>query len=418
MNAARAVIAVLALALPAAPQAAGDAPSQAELEVRTPGGRPLVELKPEEVLDAARAGPAGEDTPLPDPATIVAALRRGVDWLLAHQNADGSWGGWHEAGPWDEFWSNIHTHKAWITATTGLAVMSLLEHPDDDRARAAVLRGLDFLAAEPAPQRPSDWDVDNTWGYVYGLDCLATVLLDGRVKDTPREARLRAKGEEFIEKLAAYQTPSGGWGYYDFDSLAQRPSWATSFQTAAGAVALAQARDAGLPVPGRMLERALEALRRCRLPNGAWSYSVDPVPQLALEWIDNPKGSLARIQACNFAFLRAGASDITRTDVLAGLDEFFRHHRFLDVAYQKPIPHEAFYLNSGYFYFFGHFYAARLLDTLEPAERARYAARLAREVVKRQEPDGSLWDYHMNAYGRPYGTAFGTMTLVRTLPER
>jgi len=411
-------LAALALSLPAAAQGLDGAPSQAELESRSAGGRKLSELKPEEVLDAARTGAEGEDTPLPDPATIVAALRRGVNWLLAHQNEDGSWGGWHEAGPWDEFWSNIHTHKAWITATTGLAVMSLLEQPDDERARAAVQRGVDFLLAEPAPQRPSDWDVDNTWGYIYGLDGVASVLLEGRFRDSERDARLRAKAEEYIEKLAAYQTPSGGWGYYDFDSLAKRPSWATSFQTAAAVCALAQARDAGLPVPGRLTARALDALRRCRLPNGAWSYNVDAVPHMGLEWIDNVKGSLSRIQACHFAFLRAGANDVSRDDVLAGLDEFFRHHRFLDVAYQKPVPHEAFYLNSGYFYFFGHFYAARLLDTLEPSDRARYASRLAREVVKRQEADGSLWDYHMNAYGRPYGTAFGTMTLTRTLPER
>jgi hypothetical protein len=407
-----------ALALPAAAQGLDGAPSQAELESRTPGGRRLSDLEPEDVLDAARAGPVGEDTPLPDTQAVVAALGQGLAWLLDHQNLDGSWGGWGEAGPWDEFWSNIHTHKAWITATTGLAVMSLLEHPDDLRARRAVQRGLDYVLGEPAPQRPSDWDVDNTWGYVYGLDMLGTVLLEGRFTGTEREARARAKADEYVEKLAAYQTPAGGWGYYDFDSLAQRPSWATSFQTAAALGALAQARDAGVPVPGRVVTRAMDALRRCRLANGAWSYSVEAVPHLGLEWIDNVKGSLSRIQACHYALLRCGANDVSRADVLAGLDQLFEHHRFLDVAYQKPVPHETYYLNSGYFYFFGHYYAARLLDTLEPAERARYAARLAREVIKRQEADGSMWDYHMNAYGRPYGTAFGTMTLTRTLPER
>ena len=58
-----------------------------------------------------------------------------------------------------------------------------------------------------------------------------------------------------------------------------------------------------------------------------------------------------------------------------------------------------------------------MLDLLDPAERVRYQARLAREVIKTQEPDGSMWDYYMNSYHRPYGTAFGLMTLKRCLPD-
>ncbi len=57
-------------------------------------------------------------------------------------------------------------------------------------------------------------------------------------------------------------------------------------------------------------------------------------------------------------------------------------------------------------------------DVVPPIERARYAARLAREVVKTQEDDGSMWDFYFNTYGPAYGTAFGVMTLTRTLPER
>jgi len=414
-----ALAALLGALLPAAAAQGMDGqPSVAERELQSRDGRPLEDLKPEEVLDAARVGAAGEATPLPDPAAITAALQRGVDWLVAHQNHDGSWGGWQNPGPYDEFWSNINTHKAWIVATTGLAVMSLLEHKDNPAATAAFDKGLQFLVQEPVPKRPSDWDTDNTWGSVYGLDALATVLHDGRIAGKPLEGLVRAKCEAFVEDLGNYQTPSGGWGYYDFESLAKRPSWATSFQTGAALVALVGARDAGIAVPGKVVSRAMDALRRCRLANGAYAYSIDPIPTMGLEWIDNVKGSLSRIQCCNFALLRAGANDVSRQDVLTGLDEFFEDHRFLDVARKKPIPHETYYYNSGYFYFFGHFYAARLLETLQPADRARYAARLAREVVKTLEPDGSMWDYAMNSYGPCYGTAFGTMTLSRTLPER
>src|SRR5262249_46686897 len=160
-----------------------------------------------------------------------------------------------------------------------------------------------------------------------------------------RQDAARTRAATLVDELADYQTPNGGWGYYDFDTLAQRPSWATSFQTAAALSALVAARDAGLDVKGRITSRAMDALRRCRLANGAYSYSIDPIPHLGLEYINNVKGSLSRIQAGNYALLRAGANDVSRDDVLAGLDLLFEHHRFLDVARQKPIPHEAYYFN-------------------------------------------------------------------------
>ncbi len=382
-----------------------------------PAERPfLVDQPPEEILRAARHGPAGEDTPLPEPAGILAAVDRGVAFLLGDQNEDGSWGSWRE--PQHEFWSNPYSHHAWIDATTGLVIMSLLERHEAAGVRAAIERGLKYLLDKPLSKRPSDWDVDNTWGSVYVLDTVTSVLAHEAFATSALREPLRAKAAECVAALGQYQASSGGWGYYDFDTLAARPSWSTSFQTAAAVVGLVAAREQGLEVPDKMLAAATAALLRARLPTGAYSYSIDPIPNMRLEWIDNVKGSLSRIQSCNYALLRLGREEIGRDEILAGLDLFFEHHRFLDVARKKPVPHEAYYLNSGYFYFFGHFYAARLLERLQPGDRARYASRLAREIVKTQEADGSMWDYSFNTYGKPYGTAFGVLTLLRTLPER
>jgi hypothetical protein len=377
----------------------------------------IVDLKPEDVLEAAKHGAgAGEDTPLPTEAVIVQSITRGVEFLIRTQNEDGSWGSWDE--PAHEFWSNPYSHKAWIEATTGLVVMSMLEHPDNEAAMAAADRGVAYILAQPIAKRPSDWDVDNTWGSTYGLDCITTVLKDDRYKEHELVPAMRAKVEAYIADLANYQTPAGGWGYYDFDTLAQRPSFTTSFETAAVVVGLAQARDLGFELPEKMLPAAIKGLQRARLGNGAYDYYIGAVATHNMEWINNVKGSLSRIQAAHYALRLADDSLVTREQILTGLDQFFEHHRFLDVARKKPIPHEAYYLNSGYFYFFGHFYAARLLDTLDEPDRARYRVRLAREVVKTQETDGSMWDYHFNTYGKAYGTSFGIMTLTRTLPER
>jgi hypothetical protein len=69
-------------------------------------------------------------------------------------------------------------------------------------------------------------------------------------------------------------------------------------------------------------------------------------------------------------------------------------------------------LNSGYFYFFGHYYAGQVLALLEPEAVERFYGPLVQSIAKTQSPDGSMIDFFMNDYGRPYGAAYGIGTLL------
>lgn len=389
----------------------GEAPAVEDTPPPSAQPASLLDLTPEEVLGLTQRAPL---EPIPDRQAMRASLGRGVAYLLSSQEPDGSWGSTRE--PADAFWSNIHTHRAWIAATTGLVLTALLEAGDDEAALAAVDRAVDFLTGADDLKRPSDWDTDHTWGFLYSLAGVNAALRHPRYAAEPRHAALLALADRCVEGLAATQSPDGGWGYYDLDGTTRRPSWATSFQTAAALVELIGARAHGVAVDDKLLAAARRALERCRLPSGAYTYSVDAIPSPGrATWINAVQGSLSRIQVCNLALALSGSTLVGSDELKAGLDQFFEHHRFLDVARGKPVPHEAYYYNSGYFYFFGHYYAARVLELLNPAEQVPYRGRLAREIVKCQEADGSMWDYYINTYHRPYGTAFGAMTLVRTL---
>lgn len=357
---------------------------------------------------------SGQASPVePTPPQVRAAMDRAIAFLLSDQNADGSWGSWRNAS--DEFWSNPESHRSWIVATTGLCCMALQEVGSTPRTEAAYDRGVDYLLKNALVKRPSDWDVDNTWGYIYGLQALARAHRHPRYVDTERRDEIRRVGQAVIGLMGKYQTPSGGWGYYDFDAYTLPPSWATSFMTAAGVLALLDAREAGFDVPDKMLTAAVRAVKRCRLPSGAYTYSVEAVPDPRhSEWIDQIKGSLSRIQVCNDALLRAG-QDVTEQTLQEGLGHFFKEHRFLDIARKKPIPHEAYYYNSGYFYFFGHHYAAEVIERLPRERQAAYWPALQREILKTQEADGSMWDYYMNTYHKPYGVAYSLMALGRSI---
>lgn len=348
------------------------------------------------------------------------ATQRGIDqglgFLLSTQNADGSWGGVKNATFTSAF-GNPATYHSWQVGTSSLVVITLMELGKNADAERAIDRGLDYLMANARLVRPADWDVDNVWGLIYNLTALTTALQQPRFREGERSIAIREAATTALNGLIKYQSPRGGWGYYADAESAWRPEWATSFTTAAGLLALVEARNAGLAVEDKVFRAAVRAVEMCRLPTGAYSYDVSPVPRHPrMESIDNVKGSLGRIQACNYALYEAGA-ELPEGALERGLELFFEHHKFLDAARNKPIPHEAYYANAAYFYLFGHYYAAKVLDVLPKAARARFVERLQHEILKCQQKDGSIWDFWIASNTKAFGTAFGVMALARTLPE-
>ena len=85
------------------------------------------------------------------------------------------------------------------------------------------------------------------------------------------------------------------------------------------------------------------------------------------------------------------------------------------MARNKPIPHEAYYANAAYFYLFGHYYAAHSIELLPAERRGKWARQLREPVMKTQQADGSMWDFWIAGTTKASGTAFGVMTLARTL---
>jgi len=366
------------------------------------------------VLCSAVGFAEGEAPPTPE--QVRSAVARGIDFLLSDQNGDGSWGGPQDSittwsGP---TWSNPESHRAWKVATTGLCVAALAEVGTSRATAAATDSGLRYLIDNADVKRPSEWDTMNNWAYIYGLHGLA-VAHGHRYAESPLRARIAQTVPEYLDNLARFQSINGGWGYLEFEvPRTRRPQWATSFTTAAAVVALGETKRQGFEVDQPVIDRAARLIHHCRLPNGGYTYRVRMVPNLHPEYIDQVKGSLSRIQVCQAALLYAG-QDVPLDDRTFGLAHFFRDHKFLEIAMHKPVPHEAYYYNSGYFFMFGHYYAALVIESLPPAERAVWWPKLQHEILKVQQKDGSIWDYDMHRYDKPYGVAFGLMALGRSL---
>lgn len=369
------------------------------------------------VLFAAALSAAAQDSRpavATDSAAVVAAIASGRAYLLREQNEDGSWGGTRNITMTSSF-ANPATYECWKFATTGLVARSLLDTGNDAEGLAAAKRGLENLAKRPNLVRPADWDVDNVWGLIYGLDSVAHALRDPRIAESDLAPLLKSGGQQMVKALLRYQTPSGGWGYYADPESAWRPGWATSFTTSAGVLALLEAKAAGLEVPAKELRAAARIVKAARRPNGAFAYNIEAIPaHPRLESIDQVKGSLGRMQIGNLVLLRSGLEDSEATRIKA-LEEFFEHHKFLDAARNKPIPHEAYYANAAYFYLFGHYYAAEMLGTIGESERARFVEPLRAEILKCRQKDGAFWDFWIANNTKCYGTAFAIMALQMTL---
>jgi hypothetical protein len=267
------------------------------------------------------------------------------------------------------------------------------------------------------PARGSDWDVDYMWPSLYGVVCTVRAMNDPRFTGDTRKA-IEKRGKEFWEILERNQIPDGGWGYYDDPPFTSRPKWATSFATSSVLPALVDAEKFGWITDTKIRKRAVEYVAGCALPNGAYEYDLNPIPRISGgEHINNVKGSLGRIQVCNWALRLSGIPTVTDDRVRDGLKNFFEHHRFLDVARMRPVPHEAYYANAGYFYHFGHYYCALAINLLPEGEREAWHAKLRPHLAKCQYDDGSTGDFLHSRYDILASTAYMAMALDAGLPS-
>jgi hypothetical protein len=341
------------------------------------------------------------------------SIHRGVDYLVSTQQPDGSWGTGLETRGYEVYHMVPGTHDALRVATTALCVMALREagikEPHD--------KGLRYLVEHGEARRDHGALLYNVWAHTYALHALALELQLPPAKQALPVAQIRKAAEWHLDRLGRYEVYLGGWNYYDFDSHTEPPSMeATSFGTAAGLVALYEAKQAGLDVPPKLIGRAFRRLEEMRVPNGAYLYSGE-MRYKPLHPANYIRGSVGRTQACNDALWLMGSKKVGEAEIRDGLEMFFREHDYIDMGRKRQWPHESWYMTAPYYYYFGHYYTARLIERLGPATQKEYGPKLAATIVPHQESDGSWWDYAMWDYHKPYGTAFSVMTLLRCDPD-
>ena len=373
------------------------------------------------LLGAPSLAPGADVSALkpPSPAELEKSMQRGLAFLLRSQNKDGSWGSARKTKD-----LNIHApvpaaHQAFRAAVTAMCIEALIETgaaDQDPPARAALARAQTWLLENlPQVRRADAMTMYNVWTHAYAIQAL--VQMHRRAPDDPalqRKIGDLIRGQ--IDRLRRIESVDGGWGYLDFRVGSQRPATSSiSFVNATVLIAFHEARSIGLEIPADLVKRAVDSTERQHKSDHSYLYGE------YLKWqpmmpVNRPAASLGRSQVCNLALRLWGNTNITDTVLTNWLDRLVARNEWLSFGRKRPIPHESYFQVAGYFYYFGHYYAALCADQLPAAPSRHYKDRLAAILLPLQEKDGSWWDYPLYDYHQPYGTAFALMTLARCRP--
>ena len=371
------------------------------------GAQSLAKLGPLPSIEALKEG------------ELETSIKRGVDYLVSKQNKDGSWGGPTRTKGLNIYAPVPDSHLAFRTGASTLALSGLLDSKD---RRPEVVTAIDKAEAWLFEKLPKLRHLDptttyNVWGHAYGLRAIADLYVY-RTGDETKLSLLKQLAAKQIEMLIKTEDVNGGWGYLDFDNhTAHFSGIPTSFTTATVLLGMKDAQETfGLLIPEREIKRGLVSINKQRTPDWSFVYSYDHRyrPRYG---INRPAGSLGRSQVCMAAMRKFGDERITDRLIEHWLHRLCLREGWFDIGRKRPIPHETHFSISGYFYYYGFYYATECLQMLHDDRQKNYIPHLARHILSKQEKDGSWWDYPLYDYHQPYGTGYALTTLSRLRVE-
>jgi hypothetical protein len=203
-----------------------------------------------------------------------AAVAAGLNWLAAHQRADGSWNFNHVTGKCDATCTYPGTPQLFDCeiGATGLALLAFLgagQTHYEGRYQKQVAAGLDYLIKD-LPAGPAGYGIDLRDGslptgqmYVHAI---ATMALSEAYAMTS-DRRLIEPAQGGVDFIAWSQDPfGGGWRY---QPQAPGDTSVVGWQV----MALTSARVAGLNVPRTTIPGALHFLTSVQAPgDGGYGY--------------------------------------------------------------------------------------------------------------------------------------------------
>lgn len=183
----------------------------------------------------------------------------GLRWLASTQSRLGSW----DAGG---------RYPAAMTALAGIAMLSEGSTPSGGRYAPELRRAVDYLLAQARPNGLIGdplRDDRYTYGHGFGMLFLSQVL--GEEEDARRREELVRVLTAAVQFTGQAQTAAGGWGYVsakDGNGFDEGSTTVTQVQGLRGC------RNAGIPVPKKIIDGAIGYIHGCTMADGGVQYST------------------------------------------------------------------------------------------------------------------------------------------------
>ena len=186
------------------------------------------------------------------------AIDRGLKWVAATQSSLGHW-----------------TAGNYPTAMTALAATALIcsgSTTTQGPFARNVRRAVDYLTMNKC--RPNglvgDPITDNRYTYGHGFSMLFLSQVLGEEEDQERREELMEILGKAVDFSAKAQTSCGGWGYVSAKDGNNFDEGSTTITQVQG---LRGCRNAGIPVPAEVIDKAKDYIYTCKNPDGGISYS-------------------------------------------------------------------------------------------------------------------------------------------------
>lgn len=293
------------------------------------------------------------------------AIERGLKWLIANQNKDGSWS---------------MDNGDYSIAGTSLGLMAFMvegHFPGFGEYGAALDRAKDYLIKRNQDSPSGSMGVKM---YEIGLYTIAMSELWGMTKDPADNDVIQVALQRVVDIILRSQSPLGGWRYAPRPDAGQDTS-----VTAMVFVSLASAREAGVLVPTETIDRLTGYLRDQAFSEerGGFGYQ-------------GPGYTIACTAGGVYAAQLAGNRDTEW--VQAALNSLENDPKMFSRK------------DNGYYYY-SHYYAMQAMVQAGDERYAKWYPKIRDSLISLQNPDGSWVENKGDKKDYPHKTPMAIIIL-------
>jgi len=192
-----------------------------------------------------------------------ASLKKGLDWVVRTQSSLGHWTA--------DVKNTASAYPAAMTALAGTALLCSGSTTTQGPYAKHVRKAVDYLLGKlRSSGLIGDPETDNRYTYGHGFSMLFLSQILGEEEDEERREELVEALTKAVEFSGKAQTSAGGWGYVSARAMNDFDEGSTTITQVQG---LRGCRNAGIVVPGEVIEKAKQYIYDCKNDDGGISYS-------------------------------------------------------------------------------------------------------------------------------------------------